>query len=90
MTDLAQRINTYLEAEFRRYFPDATSIDVINRPDDEAIDVRVRTDYGAYYNVVTDFTFECGSDDDWYIFTCEIGDGEGYSLTIPFPEWLGE
>lgn len=72
----------YIATEFLRYFPDANEIAVIHRNDGEVIDVRIFTDYGSH-NVVKDFTFEVGSDDDWYCFYTNIGADEGYTITIP-------
>lgn len=54
----------YLEAEFRRYFPDATEIDV-SFNDDETIDVDVL----FVHPIHSMFSMEIGSDDDYFIFT---------------------
>lgn len=63
----------YLEAEFRRYFPTATSVAVTS--DDEKLTVCVKTpDVAPWY-----FHMEVGSDDDWY----EFMDVQGVILTIP-------
>jgi hypothetical protein len=58
----------YLATEFLRYFPDAHEIIVQHRDDGETIWVSV-VGFDGFNAVTTDFTFECGSDDDWYIFT---------------------
>jgi hypothetical protein len=65
----------YLEAEFRRYFPDANEIDVAFN-DDETIDVDVVFDHPRSYN----FRMEIGSDDDFYVFT-EVS--SGMIVTVP-------
>lgn len=66
----------YLEAEFRRYFTDASAI-VATFHDDETITVRV--DYpGSEY--VDEFHMEIGSDDDYFIFT----NANGATITVPF------
>lgn len=52
-------IETYIETQFRIQFPNA-EIDV--RVNDEILDVRVDNDH---------FHFECGSDDDDYLFVCD-------------------
>lgn len=70
----------YLEAEFRRYFPDAENIKATVHDTDEAIHVDVYTMGGAH---VQPFYMEIGSDDDYYVFTNTVS---GAIITVPFHE----
>ena len=73
-------IEQYLEAEFLRYFPDA-SINVNEAcEDDEETIVFVTLPSGPTIK----FVCEPGSDDDWFEF-CEDADPHGIIITIPFP-----
>lgn len=71
MSDLDQ----YLEAEFRRYFPDLTEFFISHDDHSEVIDVTIHTPtVSPWY-----WSFAIGSDDDWYSFS----DSNGTLLTIP-------
>lgn len=69
-------VEQYIEAEFRRYFPSAKSIQAI--AEEESILVLV------YHQVregvePTRWYFECGSDDGYFSFS----DGTGEIITVP-------
>ena len=68
-------LDEYLEAEFRRYFPDAQKIVVGPLRTDELIFVDVHTD-----SAINVWCMEIGSDDDWYSFTHAR---TGSTITIP-------
>lgn len=70
-------LSEYLDREMQRYFAEAQSIVV--RVDEELITVLV-----TYLGMPTlRLTFECGSDDDWYIFTGTNCMGGNVTITIP-------
>lgn len=72
----------YIATEFLRYFPDASRIDVWHERDGEIIQVRIwgpidpKDDMVSY---IDNFSFECSSDDDWYVF----GSEQDMLITIP-------
>lgn len=70
------KVEAYLDAEFRRYFPDASMIGIDIRDDVEMIDVSVHWD-----DNFVEYRMEIGSDDNWYEFFCEELQS---TLTIPF------
>lgn len=74
MTDLP----AYLEAEFRRYFPDLACPIVVTLHDDETIEIAIG---GDDRGCDPDYTFimNIGSDDDWFVFN----DGTGLIITVP-------
>jgi hypothetical protein len=82
MNDETQKVCAYLEAEMRRYWPDAETINA--RYDDEnetwLIDVKLPSN-------LVEYVMEIGSDDSWFTFQTHP---EGYEdrITIPYPEWL--
>ena len=72
---------SYLEAEFRRYFPDAASID-IHAGNPEIIEARILgpIDDTQSASWIENFRMEVGSDDDWFSFQSE----HGLVITLPF------
>lgn len=72
----------YLEAEFRRYFPDATI--TVDTDEPEMLHVHVvRPIHGEPNRFsMTSFVMEIGSDDDWYEFSGN-NDPHGVIITIP-------
>ena len=80
MTD-QMTTEAYLEAEFRRYFPDAVRIDVDNNVDDEMITVAVQL---PNVDGIWAFGMMIGSDDDMFRFEPEADTPDSMTITIPF------
>lgn len=83
MNDMAARVEEYIAAEFRRYFPHCHEVDVDLR--DETIHVDVLFSHPRSCT----FIAEIGSDDDWYEFS-EDGDPHGLVITLPYPKFLSQ
>lgn len=70
--------NRYIRDQFRRYYPNASRIDVHFDETAEVWTVGVVTMGGHH---IRTFKMEVGSDDDYYWF---VNEANGNSLTIPF------
>ena len=70
---------TYLETEFRRYFPDAAKIEALFHPEELITIHIIGPDDGNGAAYLDDFRMEIGSDDDWFSFT------NAYDLVITVP-----
>lgn len=79
---LEQRLEAYLDAEFRRYFPHADLIGVDVNEDTETIDVSVH-----HADDVVEYQVAIGSDDDHYVFTRDATspDFDHYTDVITVP-----
>lgn len=78
-------VNSYLEAEVRKYFPDAHEIDVSFDEAEETWTIDVLFSHPRK----TTMTMNVGSDDSWFTFRLDSASYENV-ITIPSPEWLGE
>jgi hypothetical protein len=74
-------LETYLETEFRRYFPDMTDCVVGAGNDDELIvNITISVETPASLDFYQTNAGE--SDDDWFIFESDL---TGRPITVPFP-----